>query len=90
VADTPDQQGWHELPKQGRKVSPELIVALLIAILLVVFIVQNSDDTNVTWIVSDSETPLWVVIIVSAVGGYLIGQLIEAGLKRRRRNRNRD
>ena len=53
--------------------------------ILLIFIVQNAEEAEVTWIVGDSETPLWVVILVSAVGGYLIGQLIEAGLKRRRR-----
>jgi uncharacterized integral membrane protein len=91
VAESPErEQGWNELPKQGRKVSPELVIAGLIALLLVVFVVQNADDTKVTWIVKDSTTPLWVVIVVSAVGGYLIGQLIEAGVKRRRRNRRRD
>jgi uncharacterized integral membrane protein len=91
VAESPErEQGWHELPKAGRKVSPELIIAGLIALLLVVFVVQNADDTKVTWIIKDSTTPLWVVIVVSAIGGYLIGQLIEAGVKRRRRNRRRD
>jgi uncharacterized integral membrane protein len=90
VADAPEQQGWHEMPKKGRSVSPELIIALLIGVVLLIFIVQNADDTKVTWIIKDSKTPLWVVILLSAVAGYLIGQLIEAGVKRRRRNRNRD
>jgi uncharacterized integral membrane protein len=88
VADAPERgQGWQELPKQGRRISPEIIIALLLGILLLIFIVQNADDTEVTWIVTDSKTPLWVVIFVSAIAGYLIGQLIEAGIKRRRRNR---
>jgi uncharacterized integral membrane protein len=90
VAESPEQQGWHELPKQRRKVSPELIFALVIAILLVVFIVQNSDDANVTWIFTDTDTPLWVVIFVSAVAGYIVGRLIEFGLRRRLRSRQRD
>jgi uncharacterized integral membrane protein len=83
---TENDKGWRELPSE-RKVSPALIVAGLIAILLLVFIIQNADDVNVTWIVGDSSTPLWVVILVSAVAGYLIGQLIEFGIRRRRRSR---
>jgi uncharacterized integral membrane protein len=53
----------------------------------VIFIVQNADKVNVTWFVGDTDTPLWVVIFVSAVAGYLIGQLIEVGIRRRRRSR---
>jgi uncharacterized integral membrane protein len=86
VADAPERgQGWQELPDEGRKISPAIIVALILGVVLLIFIVQNSDDTDVTWIFADSSTPLWVVILVSAVAGYLIGQLIEAGIKRRRR-----
>jgi uncharacterized integral membrane protein len=88
VADAPDRgQGWQDLPSEGRKISPGIIVALVIGVLLLIFIVQNDDDTPVTWIFTDTETPLWVVILVSAIAGYLIGQFIEAGIKRRRRNR---
>jgi uncharacterized integral membrane protein len=87
VADAPDQKGWQELPKERSKISPELIVALVIGVLLLIFIVQNADDTEVTWIIRDSSTPLWVVIFVSAIAGYLIGQFIEAGFKRRRRRK---
>jgi uncharacterized integral membrane protein len=87
VADAPEEKGWQDLPKDRSRISPEIIVALLIGVLLLIFIVQNADDTEVTWIVTDSSTPLWVVIFVSAVAGYLIGQLIEAGVKRRRRRR---
>jgi uncharacterized integral membrane protein len=90
VADAPDQKGWQELPKERSKFSPELIGALVIGVLLLIFIVQNADDTEVTWIIGDSSTPLWVVIFVSAIAGYLIGQLIEAGFKRRRRRKRGD
>jgi uncharacterized integral membrane protein len=88
VADSNDRDhGWQELQDQKRTISPALIVAAVLAILLVVFILQNSDDTNVTWVVTDSSTPLWVVIFVSAIAGYLVGQLIEVGVRRHRRSR---
>lgn len=66
-----------------------LIVAGVIAILLIVFIFQNTDDTNVTWLFFDASTNLWLVILVSAIAGYLIGQLVEMGIRRRRRTRDR-
>ena len=82
-------QGWRELPKEGRSISPMLIVALVIAVVLVIFIVQNSEDADVTWLFFDARTKLWLVILVSAVAGYLIGQLVEMGIRRRRRSRER-
>jgi uncharacterized integral membrane protein len=88
VADAPERgQGWQDLQKEGRKISPGIVVALVVGVLLLIFIVQNDEDTPVTWIFTDTETPLWVVILVSAVAGYLVGQFIEAGIKRRRRSR---
>ena len=83
---TEKDPGWREMPNE-RRVSPALVVAAIIAIALVVFIVQNANKVNVTWFVGDTDTPLWVVIFVSAIEGYLLGQLIEIGVRRRRRSR---
>ena len=80
---TEGDSGWREMPKQGG-VSPALIVGGIIAVLLLVFIIQNSNDAEVTWLVTDTKTPLWVVIFVSAVLGYVVGQLIEIGWRRHR------
>lgn len=73
-----------------RKVSPEIIAAAVLAVVLVIFIVQNDTDVKVSWVVFSRRASLWTVILVSAVLGYLIGQLIEFGLKRRRRNHQKD
>ena len=75
-------------PTPARKnVSPEIIVAAALAVILLIFIIQNDTDVKVSWVVFSRRAALWVVILVSAVLGYLIGQLIECGLKRRRRHR---
>lgn len=89
MSETSGDKGWRDLPQEGRKISPMLIVAIVIAVLLVVFIFQNTDDTNVTWLFFDASTNLWLVILVSAIAGYLIGQLVEMGIRRRRRTRDR-
>ena len=73
-----------------RRVSPEIIGAAALAIVLVIFIVQNDEDQKVSWVVFSKRGPLWAVILVSAVIGYLIGQLVEFGVKRRRRERARE
>jgi uncharacterized integral membrane protein len=81
---TEGDSGWREIPKQGG-VSPALIIGGVIAVVLLVFIIQNSNDAEVTWLVTDTTTPLWLVILASAVLGYVVGRLIEIGWRRRRR-----
>lgn len=82
-----EQAPQNQTPKSAkRNVSPEIIVAVALAVILLVFIVQNDTDVKVSWVVFSRRAAVWTVILVSAVLGYLIGQLIEFGLKRRRRN----
>jgi uncharacterized integral membrane protein len=72
--------------RQRRPISPELIGALVVAVVLVVFIIQNNQETTVEWLFFETtETPLWLVIFVSAVVGYALGKLIELAARRRRR-----
>jgi uncharacterized integral membrane protein len=88
VAD--DVQREAQQPTTRRKVSPEIIVAAIIAILLIIFIFQNDEPARTQWLFVKREPPVWAVIVVSAVCGYLIGQLIEFGIRRRRRARRHD
>ncbi len=76
-------------PAPKRNLSPEIIAAAMLAVILVIFIVQNDDDVKVSWVVFSRRASLWTVILVSAVLGYAIGQLIEFGFRRRRRNNTR-
>jgi len=73
-----------------RNVSPAIIGAVVLAVVLLIFIVQNDSDVEVSWVVFSRRGALWIVILASAVLGYLIGQLVEYGLKRRRRNNQRN
>ncbi len=70
-----------------RRIGPEAIGAAVVAVVLLIFIIQNDEEVKVDWVVFSKKAPVWAVILVSAVLGYLIGQLIEFGLRRRRRNR---
>jgi len=82
---TKGDSGWQEMPKQGG-VSPALVIGGIVAVVLLVFVIQNSNDAEVTWLVTDTTTPLWLVILASAVLGYVVGRLIEVGWRRRRRS----
>ena len=65
-----------------------LIVAGVLVILLALFVLMNTDKTRVDFVVTDTELPLFIVLLGTAVVGALISHL---GLYvwRRRRARER-
>ena len=73
----------------GKKLSfpPWLAVAVPVVVALIFFVVQNGDEVAFSWLVFDMTGPLWVVIVVAAVAGAILGEAI--GFLRRRRQRGR-
>ncbi len=66
---------------------PVAVAVLVVA--LAAFVVQNGESTAVTWLWFDSSAPLFVVIVVSAVAGAVLSELVGWMLRRRRRNQQR-
>jgi len=62
-----------------------VVFAAVVAAAFIVFVAQNNADTQVTWLFFDGTGPLWIVIIVAAVAGALLGELF--GFMWRRRHR---
>ncbi|MGZ4680970.1 MAG: LapA family protein [Acidimicrobiales bacterium] len=58
-------------------ITPKQITAGVLAVLLVVFVLQNTDSTSITLLLFDVTFPLWLVltgtILISVGIGYLIG-----------------
>jgi uncharacterized integral membrane protein len=63
-----------------------VIPAALIAVGLIAFIVQNGDKAELTWLFLDGEWPLWMVIVVSAVAGAALSEVLGWLVRRRRRS----
>lgn len=59
------------------------LAGIVLAILLVVFIVMNREETEISFIVFDSTTSLWVALALAAAGGLAAGFLL--GRRRYRR-----
>ena len=66
---------------------PGLVAAVLVVVALIFFVVQNGDDVAFEWLVFDMTGPLWVVIVVAAVAGAVLSEVL--GFRRRRRRRRR-
>ena len=63
--------------------SYRVLAGILVAALVVVFIVLNRDETEISFVVLNTETALWVALTVAAAGGFVAGFLISRQRYRR-------
>jgi uncharacterized integral membrane protein len=52
------------------------VIVLAVVAVIVLFALDNRDDTRVGYLWDDATFPLWMVIVGSAVGGALVGWLL--------------
>jgi uncharacterized integral membrane protein len=52
------------------------IGAIVVAVLVLIFIALNRDDTEVSFVLFDAQTSLWLALSVAAAGGFVAGLLI--------------
>jgi uncharacterized integral membrane protein len=64
-----------ERPSKGRDLTSKTVAAVAVAILLIAFGLSNRNKVPIDWLVGTTDTPLIVVIVVSAVLGALFGGL---------------
>jgi uncharacterized integral membrane protein len=68
-----------------RQVSPRLIVALVALAVALIFVFQNSERVETTFLVFNVTTRLWVGLLIAMLVGAILGQAVEAAWNRRRR-----
>ncbi len=67
----------------GFRLNPKQFASIVIAIVLFVFIVQNTDNVQVQFLTVSFETSQWIVLTVTA----LLGAAAGAGVFARRQKR---
>ncbi|HEX9762991.1 MAG TPA: LapA family protein [Acidimicrobiia bacterium] len=72
-------------PEARSGVSPGVVIALIAIALVVIFVLQNMDSTNITVLWWDAETPLWLLALVIFALGFLAGYLVKTRRVRRKR-----
>ncbi len=71
-------------PSERSGVSPALIVFGIVAIVAVIFIVQNSERRDIEFLFVDVSTPVWVALLVAIAIGILLDRLFIYWWRRRR------
>ena len=59
-----------------RGLSGRAIGGIVVAVLVVVFIAINRDQTSVSFIFFTADVALWVALAIAAAGGFIAGFLI--------------
>jgi uncharacterized integral membrane protein len=68
--------GGNENAAGGRRISAKTIALGVLAAVLVLFALLNTDEVSVDWILGSWQTPLIVVILLSGVIGFAMGWLV--------------
>ena len=55
---------------------PQFWIGIAAAVLLVVFIAQNSQEVTVDFLFTTTQTPLVIALVIAGVLGALIGWLV--------------
>ena len=74
-------------PKE-RDLKSKTIAAVAVAVLLIAFGLSNRNDVAINWLVGTSDTPLIIVILVSAVLGAILGAAVVRGRSKRAGSRD--
>ena len=74
-------------PKQ-RDLKSKTIAALAVAVLLIAFGLSNRNDVAINWLVGTTDTPLIIVIVVSAALGAILGGAAVRGRSKRAGSRD--
>ena len=65
--------------------SPTLIALVVIAVLAIVFVLQNGTSTEIDYLGLHFKAPLWVVLALAIAVGIVLDRLFSLWWRRRRR-----
>jgi uncharacterized integral membrane protein len=75
-------------PPKARDLKSKTIAAFAVAVLLIAFGLSNRNDVPIDWLVGTTDTPLIIVIVVSAGLGAIIGGATVRGRSKRAGSRD--
>lgn len=73
----------HPAPQAGRRLSAKGIGAIVLGVLALVFILQNTDEVPIQFLFWDVRAGTWLALLITFALGLLVGWLLA-------RTRNRE
>jgi uncharacterized integral membrane protein len=73
-------------PEERTGLSPWLIAFGVVAIVVVIFVVQNSNRTDVNFLFFDVNSRVWVALLVAVALGVLLDRLFIRWWRKRKSN----
>jgi uncharacterized integral membrane protein len=89
MQEQPQVQVTRDQPPGNGGLYVKLGIAAVLVILLLLYIFQNTVKVPFNFLFFDFVWPLWLIILVSLVIGFLVGMLVNTLLARRRRKARR-
>ncbi|OLT21109.1 hypothetical protein BJF78_08570 [Pseudonocardia sp. CNS-139] len=59
-----------------RRVSPRLVIALVIVVLVGIFVAQNRDTVQIQLFAVTVTSPVWLLLVIMVLIGVLVGLLL--------------
>lgn len=81
----PQPQAVRGQGKPQRQGMGKLIALGVVAVLIVIYIVQNTEDVAVKFLFWSFTWPAWLMLILMLVIGFLVGMATSAVLRRRKK-----
>jgi len=69
---------------RGSGISPPMVIGAVVLLALLIFVIQNTDKVQVSFLVFDFSAPLWLVLLIVAVLGGLLDGVVKRGYRRLR------
>jgi len=70
----------------GRKASPQLVGAIVLALAVVDFVVQNRDPLKINFLFFSFQAHVWIALLITSVLAILAAEFFGHVLRKRRNN----
>jgi len=68
----------------AKKFNPRIAIGIVVLVLAVIFIAQNTNTANITILTWDIDIPMWIVLVVMFILGMLLGGAVRGGIRKLR------
>ena len=70
--------------KSRSGISPTMIVFIVLVVVAIIFVLQNSESHKVNFLMVDFKAPSWVIFALLILVGVVLDRLLQYWMKRRK------